>query len=71
MPQRQTGLVVGPQPDRRHELTLSQTQLPESTGIPQAGISRFENGRGNPTGSTIQKLREIPETDMVFKARTH
>lgn len=41
---------------RRAELHLSQVQLSERTGIPQADISRIERGKGNPTWATVTKI---------------
>jgi DNA-binding XRE family transcriptional regulator len=43
---------------RRAELHLSQTQLADAAGIPQADISRIERGNGNPTLATVGKLLE-------------
>lgn len=41
---------------RRQELQISQSELAEETGIPQADISRIECGRANPTLKTVEKL---------------
>ena len=35
---------------------LTQKQLSEATGIAQADISRLENGTGNPSIRTLQRL---------------
>jgi DNA-binding XRE family transcriptional regulator len=40
----------------RAELHLSQDQLVQAAGIPQADISRIERGKGNPTLATMTKL---------------
>jgi ribosome-binding protein aMBF1 (putative translation factor) len=42
--------------NRRQELKMSQLQLAEETGIPQADISRIECGHANPTLKTVEKL---------------
>lgn len=40
----------------RKEKGLTQKQLSELTGIPQADISRLENGDGNPSLKTLQRI---------------
>ena len=42
----------------RIEKSLTQRQLSEITGIPQADISRLENGNANPSLRTLQRLAE-------------
>ena len=42
----------------RIEKSLTQQQLSEITGIPQADISRLENGNANPSLRTLQRLAE-------------
>jgi len=42
--------------DRRQELHISQADLSQETGIPQADISRIECGHANPTLRTVEKL---------------
>lgn len=44
--------------DARIAKNLSQKQLSELTGINQADISRIENGNGNPSLRTLQRLAE-------------
>lgn len=41
---------------RRQELQMSQSELAQETGIPQADISRIECGHANPTLKTVEKL---------------
>jgi ribosome-binding protein aMBF1 (putative translation factor) len=41
---------------RRLELDMSQSELSDESGIPQADISRIECGRANPTLKTVEKL---------------
>ncbi len=51
------GLELGLQyRDARVSRRLTQTQLAQLTGIPQADISRIERGAGNPTEATLQRL---------------
>ena len=42
--------------DARKKAGLSQKQLSELTGIAQGDISRLENGNGNPSVRTLQRL---------------
>jgi len=51
------GLELGLQyRDARVSRGLTQAELSELTGVPQADISRIERGAGNPTESTLQRL---------------
>ena len=40
----------------REELSMTQRQLAEATGIAQADISRLENGTGNPSLRPLKRL---------------
>jgi XRE family transcriptional regulator, regulator of sulfur utilization len=42
--------------DARLARGLTQRQLSELSGVPQADISRIERGAGNPTEATLQRL---------------
>ena len=42
--------------DTRNEKAMTQKQLADITGIPQADISRLENGNANPSLRTLQRL---------------
>jgi ribosome-binding protein aMBF1 (putative translation factor) len=42
--------------DARVERGLTQRQLADLSGVPQADISRIERGGGNPTEATLQRL---------------
>jgi len=42
--------------DARKQCGLTQEQLAAKTGINQADISRLENGNGNPSIRTLQRL---------------
>lgn len=42
--------------ESRAEKSLTQKQLADATGIPQADISRLENGNANPSLKTLQRL---------------
>ncbi len=51
------GLALGMQfRDARVAQGLTQAQLAELSGVPQADISRIERGAGNPTETTLQRL---------------
>lgn len=51
------GIALGLQfRDIRVSRGLTQAELSELTGVPQADISRIERGAGNPTESTLQRL---------------
>ena len=40
----------------RMETGITQQQLSERTGINQSNLSRIENGNGNPSVSTLQRI---------------
>ena len=42
--------------DARRESGLSQQELARRTGIPQADISKIENGNANPSIKTLKRL---------------
>lgn len=42
----------------RNEKSITQKQLADITGIPQADISRLENGNANPSLRTLKRLAE-------------
>ena len=42
--------------NERQKAGLSQQELSRKTGITQADISKIENGKGNPSIHTLQKL---------------
>ena len=44
--------------DPRNEKAMTQKQLADITGIPQADISRLENGNANPSLRTLQRLAD-------------
>lgn len=44
--------------DARNEKAMTQKQLADITGIPQADISRIENGNANPSLRTLQRLAD-------------
>lgn len=44
--------------DARNEKAITQKQLADITGIPQADISRLENGNANPSLRTLQRLAD-------------
>ena len=42
--------------EARKEVGMTQQQLAEKSGVHQVNISRIENGTGNPSVETLQKL---------------
>ncbi|MGN1347764.1 MAG: helix-turn-helix domain-containing protein [Acutalibacteraceae bacterium] len=44
--------------DTRNKKDMTQKQLADITGIPQADISRLENGNANPSLRTLQRLAD-------------
>ena len=44
--------------DARREKVITQKQLADITGIPQADISRLENGNANSSLKTLQRLAD-------------
>lgn len=44
--------------DARKKAGLTQKELSDRTGIAQGDISKLENGNGNPSIKTLQKLAE-------------
>ncbi len=44
--------------EARKDTGLTQKELSERTGIAQADISKLENGNGNPSLRTLQRLAE-------------
>ena len=45
----------------RRKLDVTQKELSDAIGIPQATISRIESGKGNPIYSTVKKIFEYLE----------
>jgi ribosome-binding protein aMBF1 (putative translation factor) len=45
---------------------LTQRQLSEKTGIPQADISRIERGAANPTEATLQRLASAMDRRLAL-----
>lgn len=56
--------------ERRIELGWTQAALSKRTGIPQAEISRIENGRIDARWSTIRRLFEALVDDAEPRRRT-
>lgn len=52
---------------RREELSLSQTALAQLAGITQPDLSRLEQGKLNPTYSTIKRVMSALQLRMVYK----
>ena len=49
-------LLVRTLTEARKEAGMTQQQLAEKSGVHQVNISRIENGTGNPSVETLQKL---------------
>ncbi|HRC08714.1 MAG TPA: helix-turn-helix domain-containing protein [Miltoncostaeales bacterium] len=56
--------------ERRIELGWTQAELAKRTGIPQADISRIENGRLDARWSTIQRIATALATTEQPRRRT-
>ncbi len=56
--------------ERRIELGWTQATLSEHSGIPQADISRIENGRLDPRWSTIHRLSTALESSTSESGRS-
>jgi transcriptional regulator with XRE-family HTH domain len=52
--------------DARVKRGLTQRQLAELSGVPQADISRIERGGGNPTEATLQRLAGALERRLIL-----
>lgn len=50
----------------RLERGLTQRQLADLTGVPQADISRIEHGAANPTEATLQRLASALDRRLVL-----
>ncbi|MHB1446618.1 MAG: helix-turn-helix domain-containing protein [Acidimicrobiales bacterium] len=53
----------------REKLHLTQVELAEKTGIPQAQISRIERGVISPTSATLAKIAEVLGADLCLVER--
>lgn len=52
--------------DARVAQGLTQRQLSDLSGVPQADISRIERGGGNPTEATLQRLARALERRLAL-----
>jgi XRE family transcriptional regulator, regulator of sulfur utilization len=55
----------------REKHHLTQVELAEKTGIPQAQISRIERGVISPTSATLAKIAEALGADLRLVERRH
>lgn len=53
----------------REKQGLTQVQLSEATGIPQAQISKIERGVISPTSATLAKIAEALASDLRLVER--
>ena len=51
----------------RRRLGITQVELAERTGIAQSDISAYENGEGNPTAATLQRLANSLGIAITFE----
>jgi transcriptional regulator with XRE-family HTH domain len=51
---------------RRNFLSLKQEDLSEMTGITSKTIYLIENGKGNPSMDTLQKLLNVLGLEMII-----
>ncbi|MDE7122415.1 MAG: helix-turn-helix domain-containing protein [Oscillospiraceae bacterium] len=51
-------VIIQAMMDARKKAGLTQKELSNRTGIAQGDISKLENGNGNPSIKTLQKLAE-------------
>jgi DNA-binding XRE family transcriptional regulator len=54
----------------REKYQLSQVELAEKAGLPQAQISRIERGVVSPTGATLGKIAEALGADLRLVERS-
>lgn len=54
---------------RRVGLSLNQEDLAEMTGITTKTIYSIENGKGNPSLSTLSKLLEVLGLDITVQVK--
>ena len=56
--------------DRRDSLSLKQEDLAEMSGVTSKTIYLVENGIGNPSFNTIQKLLQVLGLNINIKIKT-
>ena len=54
---------------RRDLLSLNQEDLAEMTGITSKTIYLIENGKGNPSFDTLQKLLDILGLEVIIQIK--
>ena len=54
----------------REKQNLTQVELAEKTGVPQAQISRIERGVVSPTSATLTKIAEALGADLRLVERS-
>ncbi|MEH0153257.1 helix-turn-helix transcriptional regulator [Limibacter armeniacum] len=54
---------------RRETLGITQQDLAELSGVALRTLKAIENGKGNPTLSTIQKLLEVLGLEIVIQVK--
>jgi len=66
MDQLEIGRIIQ---QRRVSLSLNQEDLAEMTGITTKTIYLIENGKGNPSFSTLSRLLEVLGIDMTIQIK--
>lgn len=56
--------------DRRESLSLKQEDLAEMSGVTSKTIYLIENGKGNPSIDTIQKLLLVLGLEIIIKVKS-
>ena len=56
--------------DRRESLSLKQEDLAEMSTVTSKTIYLVENGKGNPSFNTIQKLLQVLGLEIIVKIKS-
>lgn len=52
--------------EKRKELNMSLDALSEATEISKGNLSKIENGLGNPTKKTLEKIAKALKTELII-----
>jgi transcriptional regulator with XRE-family HTH domain len=52
--------------ERRKEMKMSLDDIAEATKISKGNLSKFENGKGNPTIGTLKKIAKALKTELII-----
>lgn len=53
--------------ENRNQAGLTQNELSKLTGIPQANISKIENGMGNPSLKLLQRIAKSLNKKLIIR----